>query len=30
MKKWIPTISSENRDFINCEDVLGSYWQGVK
>ena len=30
MKKWIPTISSESRGFLNWEGVLGLYWQGVK
>ena len=30
MKKWITTIYTESRAFLNWEGVLGLYWQGVK
>ena len=30
MKKWIPTIYSESRGFLNWEGALGLYLQGVK
>ena len=26
IKKWIHTILSESRGFLNWEGVLGSYW----
>ena len=30
MKKWIPTIYSESRGFLNWKDVLDLYWEEVK
>jgi len=29
MNKWIPTIYSEIRGFLNWKGVLGSYWRGL-